>query len=169
MIVTVCTVLAASLLLYAAMHDVVARTVPNWTSGAIVVAAMPLRLMESNLIGAAEFGAGVFVLLSLLWRFHVLGGGDVKLWAASTMLLHPLWRVEINSFNLVLLIGGGLAIMYLILRSLYGHEKSSPCFLGRRLWQRAIRAEFWRMRRGGSLPYAVAIASGVVITLWTPR
>lgn len=157
-----------SLLIYAAIHDLTSRTVPNWTSGSIAVLALPPRILEGNLEPAIIFSMSVFGILTLFWALRLLGGGDVKLWAAATLLIPPFWRTECLAFNRIVLIGGVLALIYLGLHRVLRFKKLS--FLhprGRCLWQRAINSELWRMQRGGSLPYAVAISVGMLLTLWS--
>jgi prepilin peptidase CpaA len=155
------------LLLYAAVHDVMARTVPNWTNGSIVVLALPIRILQGNLEPALFFSLAVFWLLLLLWRLRLLGGGDVKLWVAATLLVPPFWQNEYLALERITLIGGLLALLYITQRHflkfkilVFKHPRN------RYLWQRSIQAELWRMRRGGPLPYAVAISTGILITLW---
>ena len=156
------------LVFYAAVHDIVARTVPNWINGGILIFALPLRLLQGNLEVALYFSFAVFWILLLLWRFRLLGGGDVKLWVAATLLIPPFWQAEYLALDRITLIGGFLAIFYIALR----HALKSKTFTlkhpgNQYLWQRTIRAELWRMRRGGPLPYAVAISAGILVTLWT--
>jgi prepilin peptidase CpaA len=58
--------------------------------------------------------------------------------------------------------GGVLALIYLVARRRLrrpGHGKPDG------LLARALRVEQWRLRRGGPLPYAVAIACGVVFVM----
>ncbi|HET9147717.1 MAG TPA: prepilin peptidase [Acetobacteraceae bacterium] len=167
MMAGLCDVAGIVLLAYAAAHDLVARTVPNWTSFAIVLVALPIRIAERDMAGAVAFSLFIFAVLALLWRLRMLGGGDVKLWAASSLLLQPSWSAEILSFYRVLLMGGVLAVLYLMMRGFCrGRNLKLAGTAGRALWKRAAHAELWRIRQGGSLPYAVAISAGMAIALW---
>jgi prepilin peptidase CpaA len=166
------TAAATVLLLYAAIHDLVARTVPNWTSGALALLALPLRIMNGDLAPAAGFALAVLGILVLVWSVRLLGAGDVKLWAAATLLLPPFWRAEYLAFNRIVLLGGGLALIYVALHRLAKlwlakYPEALSFHPNRHLWQRGIRSELWRLRRGGSLPYAVAISAGMLMTLWS--
>ncbi len=102
----------------------------------------------------------VFALCVLAWRWSLLGGGDVKLLAAVTPLVPP-WDVP-TLIAAIALAGGLLALLFIVLRWVLGPPPSSstrPGDLLRRVW----RVEARRIRRGGPLAYAVAIAIG---TAW---
>jgi prepilin peptidase CpaA len=102
----------------------------------------------------------VFVVAVLCWFRGWLGGGDVKLLGAAALAV-PVTGVA--SFILgVGMAGGVLALLYLLARRLVPAARvSTPGSLAARVW----RAECWRIRRGGPLPYGVAIAIGGVLTL----
>jgi prepilin peptidase CpaA len=103
----------------------------------------------------------VFVISALCWRQGWVGGADVKLIGAASLSIAP---SSIPVFMAAVAIaGGGLAAVYLMLRQVLPRPAQGKPRSG---LARALRAEQWRIRRGGPLPYACAIACGFLfITL----
>lgn len=154
---------ATGLLVYAALHDVAVRTVPNWLPAALLIIGVCARGIDDNLLSGLAVTAVVFVLLFGIWAVGAMGGGDVKLWAASVLLVPPGWQPQLTFFVDVVLAGGLLALVYLGLslvmpRPRAGHQ-------GSRL-RRFLRVEQWRIGRRGPLPYACAIAAGAIAALF---
>ena len=148
------------LVLAAAWHDLLARTVPN---------RLPVLLA---LVGLARLGAGgdlwaglaagglVFAAAAWCWRRGWLGGGDVKLLAACALSVPPHLVPELLAA--IAIAGAGLALIYLAARR-WVRPAGGARPAG--LLARAVRAERWRIARGGPLPYAVAIAIGSLAVL----
>ena len=99
----------------------------------------------------------LLIVLTMLWLGGFIGGGDVKLISALSMVMPP---AGVPMFVLFVAIAGGiLALIYLSLSFVVGRPRPGPrCGLLRRL----IKAEAWRMHRRGPLPYAVAITAGAL-------
>ncbi len=96
-----------------------------------------------------------------------MGGGDVKLLAAAALLLPP--RLVPGYVLAVALAGGVLGLLYLGLGALL--RRRAPRATPRRpatLLRRALRAEAWRIRRRGPLPYGCAIAAGALFAVLQP-
>jgi prepilin peptidase CpaA len=96
----------------------------------------------------------------MAWRRGWMGGGDVKLLGAAALRVPP-YAVP-GMLMATALAGGVLALFYLVARRRLarpGGPRPSSLLL------RALRAERWRLRRGGPMPYAVAIACGVFFVL----
>ena len=160
------------LLLLAALHDIVARTVPNWVAGLLALTGLGARIMSNNMLTGLAAAVLVFAIAAICWRRGWLGGGDVKLMAAATLAVPP---GHIGAFIVAMSVSGSiLAVFYLaagrIARAArldgvarpVGEAPSRPTgFLAR-----ATRVELWRLRRGGPLPYACAIAAGFLIVLF---
>jgi prepilin peptidase CpaA len=146
---------SAAILLAAAVHDVIARTVPNWMAAALAPIGLSLQVLQGHPLTALLVASIVFLVLAFCWRFGWIGGGDVKLLGATALVVPP---AQIAAFIIaVALAGAGLALCYLAGRRIVSAPGTPrPA----RLLARAIRVERWRLRRGGPLPYACAIAAG---------
>jgi prepilin peptidase CpaA len=156
---------AAVILAGAAVHDIAARTIPN--SLVLVIAALGLlvRFAEADLPWGLLAATLVFAAATIAWRFGIMGGGDVKLLAAVALLVPP---AAVPSLVLaVALAGGVLGFLYIAMGRLMPARTLSPRPAGpdATVMARALRAEAWRIRRRGPLPYAVAIVAGTFATL----
>jgi prepilin peptidase CpaA len=156
--------LCVGLLGFAALHDVIARTIPNWVPAAVALLALLTLLFYDQASGglrnvALAFGAmGSGALLC--WRLGWLGGGDAKLLGAVGLLVSP-GRMA-GAVAVIGLAGGVLALPYVVCRGRIARPRPArPSGLLARGW----RAERFRLRRGGPLPYAVAIAVGTAFSL----
>lgn|SRR5487761_2354239 len=153
--------IGALCLLTAAVHDVIARTAPNWTAAVLAVSGMALRLLHGQALAGLSVGLVVFVVAAFCWRRGWMGGGDVKLLAAAAIFVPPA-----DSFTFIFIVtmaGGVLALIYLAARRFV---RAPAPVRPNTLLARALRAEQWRIRRGGPLPYACAIAVGGLIVLF---
>jgi prepilin peptidase CpaA len=157
-------IVAASLiLLAAALHDLAFRTVPNWMSLALAALATAEALLLGHVLASLAAGVLVFAGSAACWRRGWLGGGDVKLLAATAMIVPP---AEIMALLVdVALAGGVLAVCYLVL------GRMTPQPTGARpagLLARIRRAEHFRIHRRAPIPYASAIAAGAFVVLLRP-
>ena len=156
------------LLLYAAWRDIASRLIPDEVSIAIAAIGLAVRLAEGWQAALLSLGvaAGLFVLLLLLAMRGLLGGGDVKLAAALAVGFSP--AATWDFIFLSVLVGGLLGILYIATRRKDPMARRAvPASPGEPLLRRVWAAEAWRMRRGGPLPYAIAIAVGGCVTLLT--
>lgn len=157
------TLASIAILLAAAMHDVIARTAPNWMAIALAALGVASRVLHGSLIGLAVGFAvafAVFVLAAFCWRRGWLGGADVKLLAAAALVVPP---GDVPGFlSAVALAGAALAVLYLAARTVTSAPASPR---PDRLIARALRVERWRIHRGGPLPYACAIAIGFLFVV----
>jgi prepilin peptidase CpaA len=158
------TSLAASvivLLLFAALADIATRTIPDTVAVAIAALGALARLMTgpSALAISVAVALAMFALLVVLHARGVMGGGDVKL-AAATCLGLSLHAV--NPFIFVTAMAGGvIALAHLAGRwGLRNVTHPTPAPRGASLLRRVVSAERWRIARHGSIPYGVAIACG---------
>lgn len=146
------------ILLFSGLHDFAVRTLPNWVALVLLIIGVALRFAEGGLQGLAvglAVGFVVLLLTVLLWRFGLIGGGDVKLLVAAAVFVAP-WSVP----DLIVgttLAGGVLSAIYLAASFLVKPPRGArpSGFL-----RRALRCEHWRLSRRGPLPYAAAIAAG---------
>jgi prepilin peptidase CpaA len=147
---------SAALLLVAAMHDAAFRTVPNTVSVLLALCGIALRLAAGDLPAGLAAALIVFAAATLCWRCGCIGGADVKLLGAAALLVPPL---QVPAMIMaVALAGGALTLPYLIARNRLRRPAAGR---PRLLLARVARAEQRRLRQGGPLPYAVAIAAGV--------
>lgn len=157
-------VVAAPLLIFAAGRDIATRLIPDGVPIGIAAAGLLSRLMQgwteagfSLAIGAALFA----VMLPLAMRGW-FGGGDVKLISAMAVGLapHETWLFIVAT----VFAGGALGVAYIVARGLVPETRVVE---GGTLLRRVLAVEAWRVRRRGPLPYAVAIATGGLIVLFT--
>ncbi len=154
------TLVALGLLAIAALHDIGFRTLPDTVSVALAGCGIALHLADGDLAVALLAAFGIFGLASLAWRAGALGGGDAKLLGATALAV-PFAAVPLLLCGTALA-GGVLALGFLGLRPFV------PAVRGPRpaaMLGRVLRAEAWRIRRRGPLPYAVAIATGGAASL----
>jgi prepilin peptidase CpaA len=160
------TLASAGVVLLAAWHDVVSRTVPNWMSMAIAGFGLAAAAADERLLVSAGLGLVIFVAAAICWRRGWIGGADVKLLGAVAIVLPPGF---VSMFAVAMSLAGAVhAVTYLLARRIV----TPPPPLDRRtppssrpLLSRALRAERWRISRGGPLPYACAIAFGFLFVL----
>jgi prepilin peptidase CpaA len=155
MIVAVCTMLAITILLAAAATDFAARVVSNRLCVALGLDGLAIQLPAHTLAVATLTTLAVFLPAMVCWRHGLMGGGDVKLLGAATLLVHPgAVPAMVLSISLA---GGLLALAYWgLARVLPTPAKRRPAGLLRRI----LRIEHYRIRNGSALPYAIAIAVG---------
>jgi prepilin peptidase CpaA len=147
----------------AAVTDVRCRRVPNLSSALVALAGVAARAASGDVLPSLLLASAVFAVLYLLWRWDVLGGGDVKLLSACVLVV-PTGTVA-ALLAAVTLSGGVLAMAYLLLR-VVAPMPQSRLVLPRWSLRRLCRVEVWRIRRGGPLPYACAISAGCMFTLF---
>jgi prepilin peptidase CpaA len=151
-----------ALLLLAAWRDVLTRTIPNRI--ALLVAALGIALRSNAgwnpLLLSTATAVLLFAALLLLVMRGWLGGGDAKLAAAVAIGLSP--SVTWDFLNATILAGGILGLSYLagprIVPRLRPAGADRPA-------ARILAIEARRLRRGGPLPYGVAIAAGGILML----
>jgi prepilin peptidase CpaA len=156
--------LASLALVAASLHDIAARTIPNRLCLALACLGLLARALAGDLLPGLLAAGLVFLLALLAWRCRVMGGGDVKLLAACALLPPP---AAVPSLVLAVALAGGLlALAYVALPLLLPAPAPAPALTRPiALAARALRAEAWRIRRRGPLPYGVAIALGTFFTL----
>jgi prepilin peptidase CpaA len=155
--------LCVALLLFAAVHDVIARTIPDLVPLGILTSALALNLLSGSILLPLAATAAVAAVTLLLYWLRLMGGGDVKLLVAVAFLLPP---DDVPKAALAIALAGGLlALLFLALRPRLSGRRAAPAGRAAPLLRRALAAELWRIRRGGPLPYAVAICAGTLFTM----
>lgn len=145
--------LFAAVLLFAAASDLYAYKIPNAASLCLLAAfpvAVALAPGDVPLLGHLGIAALVFGVGFVLFVLGGIGGGDVKLLAATSLWLGP---QAILAFLLAVgLAGGALGLAVLIARKLAGLPVLAAC-------QRRLP----KLLQGGQpVPYGVAIAAGAL-------
>lgn len=151
--------LVAGLMAFACWRDLAIRTLPDGLAIGLAVTGIAWQAVLGDL-GWSLMAAGlVFCAAGLAWRLGALGGGDVKLLVACALL--PGAAAVPQSILITALAGGLLSVAYVL------GQRFAPAIPARRgaLPARVWRAEIWRVRRGGPLPYAVAVTAGTLVSM----
>ena len=153
------------LLAIAASHDLRRRTIPNWISAALALlwvgwAAAEARLGPAG--GAIGIAALVLTVGYVAWLGGFLGGGDVKLLAATA-----LWAgtAGVATFLLATAVGGGvLALAVGVRRRIeVARERGGGLARSRELpAPRSVLPAATASASFTSVPYAAAILAGAV-------
>jgi len=154
--------IGAALLVFAALHDIGFRTVPNRVSAALLLCGLVLRVITGDIVWGLVCGAAVFAVTYGCWRFGWMGGADVKLLTASAVFVSPMM---VPTLLLATSIAGGIIAVFYLLGSRVAPRPNAAKPDG--LLRRALRCELRRLRRRGPLPYAAAIATGGVFAIVT--
>jgi prepilin peptidase CpaA len=166
-IATVMTIASGAVLLLAAWHDVVSRTVPNWMPMVLACCGVAAAVAGNRLLISGGLGVIIFFAAAICWRRGWMGGADVKLLGAIAIILPP---GVVSMFAIAMsLAGAAHAITYMLARRVVTRPRPLPADMAapasRSLLSRALRAEQWRISRGGPLPYACAIAFGFLFVI----
>jgi prepilin peptidase CpaA len=160
--------------LLVSVHDIFYRKIPDIFPALITASALGMLVFGGNWLEgftAVGFAAGTFLVLALLCMAGKLGGGDVKLMAASVLLVGAGSFLEF--LLLTALSGGVLSLIYiavfLMLKHLPAPSAAVPVSLDKArgtlrlnlLW----RIERRRILRRSSVPYGVAISAGSLLVL----
>jgi prepilin peptidase CpaA len=153
------TLASVAILLAAAMHDVIARTVPNWMAITLAVLGIASRILHGSILIGFGAAAAVFVLAAFCWRRGWLGGGDVKLLAAAT-----LWAGLAGTPALLITTGmlGGFMALFLLMP--FGPQLVASA--------RLLLGQIPRDQEEGSgvpVPYGIAIAGAALIVTLQPH
>ena len=155
-----------TLLAVSAATDLKERRIPNELVVAVAAIGVTLGLLTRpgalwlSLLAAAS----AFVALGVLSHYRIIGGGDLKLISAVTLLVPPdrIGQLLID----IALAGGVLGCVYLAAH--YGLKGLSATPVGARSLARldtsdalTFKAERNRIAALGPLPYGVAILCGV--------
>jgi prepilin peptidase CpaA len=155
----------AVLLLVAAARDLASRTIPNTVPLLLSLLGFALQMHDGTLPTGLIAAMLVFATGVLAWRIGLMGGGDVKLLAALAFCVPP--AAVLSLITAIGLAGGVLGLAYLALRRvLPSRVPAMRPIARRRLPQRVLRAERWRIGRGSPLPYGIAIAAGGLLSLF---
>lgn len=145
---------------WAARADLLTHRVPNRLTGCLLCVGLALGLSLGGWRGLEDAILGTLVGLGILLPFYLLramGAGDVKLLAALGSLLGPHWTLIAGIYTM--LIGGMLAIGYVVVGSVRAAAVLERASVMARLQQATTRAQQMRRER---FPYAIAISLGAL-------
>ena len=143
-----------ALLALAALQDSIMLKISNYLVGAVLLLAIvaavlvgpQLSLWENGVVFATALTIGTF-----LFGRGILGGGDVKLFAATV-----LWFEFDGALRLLMytaLAGGVLAILIILARFV--------------AWPEGLRSKVRVLQPKSGIPYGIAIAAGAMIAAAT--
>jgi len=160
------TLLVLALMALAVREDLVRNRVPNRLALAGLILGLGVMWASRGSHGLADAAAGAAVGGAVMFPFYLLrgmGAGDVKLMAAAGTFLG--FKSALVAAALSLIAGGVLALGYVAWRLIEPTEPLQASAPGSapRAWRGAALLSTVRHER---FPYALAIASGVVMTLW---
>jgi prepilin peptidase CpaA len=171
------TIASGGVVLLAAWHDIASRTVPNWMPLTIACLGVVAATVDGRLLISGGVGLAIFIVAAICWRRGWMGGADVKLLGAIAVVL-PL--SVLSMFAIAMSLAGAVhAVTYMIGRRIVTPPRALTVKSGSAtpsnqlvpgshrlsLISRVLRAERWRVSRGGPLPYACAIAFGFLFVI----
>ena len=148
--------LLVALLVAAALEDAIRLRISNLTCVAILagaIVAMWLAGLEIRLWQNALVFIGLLAIGTPLFAAGKMGGGDVKLFAVTGLWFHL--QAALLFLVSVLIAGGILALLLIALRQLG--------------WSDRARGRWKLLKRGGGIPYGVAISAGSILTVSLAR
>lgn len=144
------------LLVLAALQDGWRLRISDWISGLVAILAFVALVLDGPVSGLWQnflLFAGVLAVGTFMFGRGWMGGGDIKLLAASSLWfnLSDGWRL----LSAIAIAGGVEALVIMIVRRL-------P-------WSDAARSKVLLLSRRGLIPYGIAIALGVALMGWWLR
>ncbi len=104
--------LALAVMAVATYYDLRWRVIPNWLIVAYILLSTPIVVLSGGLWLHLAAAVVVFVVLAVLANLTGgIGGGDVKLIAATILLLGPLLGIWVWMLGLALSCVGGLVLI----------------------------------------------------------
>lgn len=143
--------LLIALLAAAALQDTIQLRISNYITIAVFVlgiVAMGVTGFRTELWQNAALFALVLTVGAILFSRNILGGGDVKLFAAVALWTN--FGASLRLIALIFVCGGLLAVLILVARSAASESL-------------AARVKTLRPRAG--IPYGIAIAAGTILTI----
>ena len=139
-----------ALLVLAALQDAVMLKISNYIVGALLLLGIVAALLAGPRLDLWENGL-VFVIALAIGTFlfgrGMLGGGDVKLFAAAALWFSLGGATRLLLFTAIS--GGLLAVLIILLRFV-------P-------WPSALRSRVKVLQPKAGIPYGIAIAAGAII------
>ena len=138
----------------AAVFDLRARRIPNTLTAALAIAGILMLVVRQNHLPVQSAVIACVTALTagiLMQWLRLMGGGDVKLFAASALWLGP---ATLTAALATAVAGGVLALFFL-------RSSARPSTVGTDGTERGVaRLQLDDGPDGGRVPYGVAIAAG---------
>ena len=144
------------LLVLAAIQDGWRLRISDWISGLIAIGAFAALILDGPVSGIWQnfvLFVAVLAVGTFMFGRGWMGGGDVKLLAAASLWfnLSDGWKALV-----AIAIAGGIETLLLMI-------------IRRMPWSDGARAKALLLKRGGPIPYGIAIALGVALMGWWLR
>jgi len=153
-VTVLCTVLFLGIMVVSAIYDLVTYTIPHFAPllliALFVVFAGWQGLVWAQLFGHAGAAIAMLVAGWVLFALGLMGGGDVKLFAATSLWMG--WGGMANYLIMFSLCGGVLALALLVFRRL-----PLPASFARHSWVAVLH------RKEQGVPYGVALNIGAIL------
>ena len=149
-------------LVAAAVSDLRRRRIPNYLSGGMALVGLVLCLTGVGVVNtwSALMAGTIAMLVGLLLQvLRLVGGGDVKLFAALALWIGP--KGSVDAVLATAIAGGVLALFFL--RRASAVSEVTPNESGRLL----ARLQLDEGRDFERVPYGVAVAAGGLWVWWS--
>ena len=142
-----------TLVVAAAIGDVLTMRIPNWLNAVTALSVLPMAVLAGMPLDVAQWhllgGAVLLVFGFALFALGYIGGGDAKLMAAAGLWIG--WSAVLPFVIVTSVAGGILAIVYKV-----GQLVRTDLEVRNVSWlKRVIRADL-------QLPYGIAVATGAL-------
>lgn len=158
---------AFAALFAAAVTDLKSRRIPNGLVLVVLTFGIALQVLSERgtVWLSLLIAGGIFVVGALLAHFEIIGGGDVKMISAVSVLVPP---AAVPGLLLCIALAGGVLSLFYLGASWLVRRESGSAFAvpepppGATRFDRLVRTEVARMRANEPMPYATAIFGGTV-------
>lgn len=159
------TLALVALLVAAVVSDIRMRRIANLTNALVLLLGLVQAVaLGGGVTGLSQAALGVLVALVIwfpMFALRLIGAGDAKLMAASSAWLG--WQGALTASLVTGAVGGVLGAFWLLRR--YGLGRAAHA-LGLALRDPGqLRMQPFDARE--RVPYAIAVASGVLVAWWT--
>jgi prepilin peptidase CpaA len=157
---------ALIMLAFAVREDLLRQRIPNALNAAVLVLGLAAALLARGWSGLLNSAGGALVGCAALVPFYLLrgmGAGDVKLMSAAGAFLGPTNALLAAALSLIA--GGVLGVAIVIWRLIKATARPGALLAGG-VPAAGPPSAIVSVARKERFPYAVAIAVGVVVTLW---
>jgi prepilin peptidase CpaA len=146
------------MLIACAYNDFSHMKIPNLLTGSLAILfslwAVTVGLSTMDVLQHVGVGLAVFVGAAILFKFCLIGGGDVKLLAATGLWAGP--ALVIPHLTITSLLAGGLLIALILARTIYFSVLTAIQYSG-------VPPVPQVLQPGAGVPYGAAIAASAII------